>query len=144
MAEVHEAIQSAFSRDHTLHVAWPRENNPFAKEAFAQPGTESDAYLYTFHEPIGRSKVYYRNNLPLEYIANFHLRIASKGQHETRVEVQTFGSEVIAGVSPLGFHGPANIYVRVEPTTIEEYEILLKIGAALNTPNMPPLIVPSN
>jgi hypothetical protein len=139
---VQTAIRKAFAKDFKLHLAWKDDSNPFAKEVFSQPSTNDDAYLYTFHEPIGFSKVYFRGGEPLQYISNFHLRLTPLGAKKTRVRVEARDCEVIAGLSPIGVHGPANIYVSVYPTTIEEYEILLRIGKELAVNDMPLLRLP--
>jgi hypothetical protein len=40
-------------------------------------------------------------------------------------------------------HGRANRYVRVEPTSIEEYMILRHIGSILGVRSMPEVILPA-
>ena len=142
LSSVQVAITQAFAKDSKLHLAWKDDGNPFAINIFSQHGTHNDAYLYNFHEPIGLSKVYFRGGEPLPYIASFHLRLLALDDKKTRVQVAARDSEVIAGLNPIGVHGPANIYVSVYPTTVEEYEILLRIGRELAESNMAPLILP--
>jgi len=113
----------------------------FSGDLLKQPGSGNDAYLHNFHSPIGNSNVYVSKGRPLPYLAEFHLHLIPIDQSHTRVEIFTFKSEVIAGETWWGVHGtPANIYVGVTPTTVEEYRILREIGAALHTEGMPPLI----
>jgi hypothetical protein len=39
-------------------------------------------------------------------------------------------------------HGPSLISAEVDPTTIEQYQILLDIGRQLGAKEMPPLLTP--
>ena len=97
------------------------------------------------HDPIGKSNVYFARGEALDYLANFEFHLLKRGDQETEVRVKALQSEVINGRQfGFGSCGPgfANRYVAVEPTTIEEYEILLRIGQALGEKDMPPLLLP--
>src|ERR1041384_3742043 len=106
---------------------------------------EATLVTRTDHDPIGKSKVYFARGEALDYLAEFELHLIERGGKETEVRVRTLRPEVING-KKLGFGscgpGLANRYVAVEPTTIEEYEILLRIGQALGEKDMPPLVLP--
>lgn len=107
------------------------------------PGFEVD--LTRFHDPIGKSTVYSVRGEPADYLADFRIEITEINPMETEVVVRTKLSEIIAGKKfGVGSCGPgfANRYVKVEPTTIEEYEILLRIGAELGEKGMPALVLP--
>ena len=102
-------------------------------------------HLQNFHDPIGKSAVYFAKGEPLDYLAEFRIDILERGPKESEVKVTTLQPEVINGKKfGFGSCGPgfANRYVPVEPTSIEEYELLLKIGAALKTKGMPALLLP--
>jgi len=115
----------------------------FSGDLLKQPGNGNDAYLHNFHDPIGDSEVYFAKGRPLPYLAEFHIHLIPVDGSRTKVEVSTLKPEVIAGKTWWGVHGvPANIYVTVTPTTVEEYRILLEIGAALHTAGMPVLVQP--
>jgi len=119
------------------------ENVLFSKGILNRPGNENDAYIHNFHSPIGPSPVYFLRGRPLPYICEFQLHVEGKSRNQTEVTVVPYHPEVIAGLSPLGLHGsPANIYVRVTPTTIEEYRILVELGKAIGERDMPELILP--
>lgn len=122
-----------------MNVAFREENNPFAK-ALNRLGNENDAYAYNHHMPIGKSDVYYARGEPLEYLAEFQIHLTALDDGKTRVEIVTYGPQVICGKT-LGGHGLglANDYRSVDATTIEEYELLVRIGAALEVRNMPEL-----
>ena len=113
--------------------------------SFFNPELDWDLVLRTYHTPIGKSVVYFARGKPLDYLAEFHLHLVERGPKETQVDVWTHKPEVNLGkVFHFGTRGPgfAEIYVAIEPTTIEEYEILLRMGQLLGEKNMPPIIVP--
>ena len=111
---------------------------------FSQPGNENDAYLSHMHNPAGISQVYSVGGEPAPYLADFHLHMTSQEPGKTRVEVRAIRPEVLAGKTllPRNHMTRANIYLPVEATTIEEYSILLKIGAIVGQADMPPLVLP--
>jgi hypothetical protein len=141
VADVHRVL-----KDHAVRCCGEvelKENAVFSRSILNMPGNENDAYIHNFHEPIGPSSVYFSGTNPLLYICEFHLHIVQKTATETQVTVIPQNSEVIDGQSWWGPHGPpANIYKDVKPTTIEEYKILLELGAALGTVKMPQLLLP--
>jgi hypothetical protein len=124
-------------------LLWKGDGDALSKNLLTKPGNESDAYLWSDVSPIGESQVYYKNDQPLIYYADFHIHLSTVGQKKTRVDIATYNSSVAAGVdqswSP---HGPSLIEVNVDPTTIEEYQILLHIGEQVGTKDMPPLVIP--
>ena len=99
----------------------------------------------TGHDPIGKSRAYFARGVALDYLADFEVNISGRGDQSTEVVIKALHPEVINGRRfGFGSCGPgfANRYVPVEATTIEEYEILLRIGQALGEKDMPPLILP--
>jgi hypothetical protein len=146
MADVKKAITASFADFEWLGMvlAFKEDGSMFAEGVLSKPGNENDAYLYNHHKPIRASAVYCRDGKGLEYLAEFQLHLTSLQERRTRVEVITHKPEVIAGMTPgwLSPHGSANIYVRVEPTSIEEYEILLRLGSTLDAKGMPALVPP--
>jgi hypothetical protein len=104
------------------------------------------ARLTTFHEPISLSPVYRVAGKELPYLAEFLLRTEpSPDDEETRVPVIATRTEEIAGQTSgfLNPHGPANIYVPVKATSIEEYEILQILGARLGVSLAPSITPPA-
>jgi hypothetical protein len=82
----------------------------------------------------------------LDYWAWFYLHLESIDNTNTKVTITTFEPEVIVGRELLP--SPPHFVRRdktltVEPSTIEEYEILLKIGNLVGEKNMPSLILPN-
>lgn len=115
-----------------------------AKGILTRPGNENDAYFYCTDSPVGESQVYFKDGQPLIYFADFHIHLTAVGPQKTRVEIFTYDSSVNTGVyapwSPA--QGRSFIYVKVDPTTVEQYQILLRIGEQLGTKGMPLLVTP--
>ncbi len=91
---------------------------------------------------ISYSKVYKKFWWSLEYFAEFQLHFEPINEAETKITVITHAPEVLYSSSAV-FSGHAYVdFKKVEPTTIEEYEILLRIGKLVGEINMPPLKLP--
>lgn len=95
---------------------------------------------------LSKSKIYLKENGDsLEYEAWFYLHLEAVDKMHTKVSIKTIEPKIIIGreLIPKPPH-----FVRrdktipVEPSTIEEYQILLKIGKLLKEQNMPSLILP--
>lgn len=117
---------------------------PDSLSIFTQIGNENDFCLSTYDDPIGKSYLYLKNGRPLDYIASFHLHLVVIDSSQTKIEVRTLKSKVVDGLNLLpNVHGVRSFkYQKVDPSTIEEYEILLRIGAALGQKEMPRLKEP--
>ncbi len=124
-------------------LVW-REGDALANGLLSKPGNENDAYLSGQEAPFCESEVYFKDGQPLIYYADFQIHLAGVGPKRTRVEILTYGSKVAVGVdkrfSPV--HGPGFFLLDVAPTTVEEYQILLKIGEQLGAKEMPKLVAP--
>ncbi len=125
------------------HLLWRGDGDALTHAVFTASGNENDAYIYGADAPFGESLVYFKDGQPLIYYADFHIHLTAVGSQKIRVEIFTYDSSVVAGAdtswSP---HGPAFIGVKVHPTTIEQYQILLRIGEQLGTKDMPQLVLP--
>lgn len=114
------------------------------KRIFEKPENKIDLYLSPTGNPaVSYSKVYKKFWKSLEYNAEFQLHFTPINENETKIEVITHNPEVLY----FGFdifntgHSYVN-YKKVKPTTIEEYEILLRIGNLVGEKDMPPLKLP--
>ena len=80
------------------------------------------------------------------YLVSFYLHLESVDQSHTKVSIKTMEPKIIVGndllPSPPHFVRNNKIMV-VEPSTIEEYEILLEIGKLVGEKEMPLLILPN-
>jgi hypothetical protein len=116
----------------------------FGKAVFRDPANGQDIYLHSFHSPFVTSAVYCGREGGLPFIATFHLHLTGSGSG-TVVTVAASDTEVVNGtkfgIGPCG-PGQANNYVRVKPTTVEEYSILRYLGSNLGVTNMPAVILP--
>ncbi len=123
---------------------WKGDADSLAKNLLTKPGNENDAYFYGTDSPVGESLVHFRDGQPLIYFADFHIHLTSVGPQKTRVEIITYDSSVNTGVrapwSPA--RGRTFIYVKVDKTTVEEYQILLGIAEQLGVKDMPKCVIP--
>ena len=119
-----------------------------AVKVLSKPEFNNDVYLYTYgYSP---SQVYYAENRkdPLIFSADFHLHIDIIDNQTTKVSIKTINHRVITGkellptIQMCGF-GRSVIVQEFAPTTVEEYELLLKVGKELNEKNMPKMIFPA-
>lgn len=119
---------------------------PDSLSIFIQRGNENDYCLSTYDDPIGKSYIYFRGSQALDYIASFHLHLQREDDVKTKVSVFTLKPRVVTGLELLpNIHGVRPFeYKEVEPSSIEEYEILLVIGKELGQKGMPSLKRPSS
>ena len=114
----------------------------FSREYFLQPNTSNDIYLTAMHK-LWLSKYYYSDSQPIKYNADFVFKLTKIDENSTVVKVVAINSEIISGMA-LGVHGPMNIYTKAQPTTIEEYSLLLFIADKLGDATLLPLKLPNN
>lgn len=123
-------------------LLWKENGDGLAKGLLTKPGNENDAYVYNADAPM-KSQVYFKDGQPLIYYADFHIHLTPFDSRTTRVEIFTYDPNVGIGLDTRWApHGPRLIGVAVAASTVEEYEILLRIGAALGVTNMPALVTP--
>lgn len=115
---------------------------------FQQVGNNDDFYLMSRPSNFfyGKSRLYSIEGKPLDYTASFHIHLESVENIQTVVKVVTINPRVAVGTNalPQGPHLVKPIdYMKVAPSTIEEYEILFEIGRILGEKKMPPIKYPS-
>jgi hypothetical protein len=95
---------------------------------------------------IGKSMNYKRKDSgTLDYEAWFYLHLETLDEMKTKISIKTLEPRIIVGRELLPT--PPNLVrkdktMAVEPSTIEEYEILLEIGRLVGENDMPPLSLP--
>src|ERR1039457_5656566 len=105
-----------------------------------KPNNKSDFCIMPL-DYIGKSKVYLQvNGDSINYWAWFYLHLDEIADGRTSVKIRTFESQLIIGRElipkpPHFIKGDKTI--SVEPTTIEEYQILLKLGNLVGEEKMP-------
>jgi hypothetical protein len=125
-----DASASAAHQEGRMYGSWAPSGLSFHGSAETE---------YNMHQ-ITVSDSYFWWKTPLQYTADFKLLLTPVSDSKTRVDVQTSESMVRIGAN-FGGHG-GDYSERVAPTTIEEYRILLKIGAVLGEHDMPALRLP--
>ena len=100
-----------------------------------QPMADSDQIVLTT-KPFG-SRTYYAEAKPLHVMCNLRLSITRIDTRKTKVSISAEQLKARNGTMT-GMHGATvpNIE-RLEPTSIEEYEILIYLGDRLGENNMP-------
>lgn len=117
-----------------------------AKKLFENKSNQNDFYLH-YSSAIGKSKIYFnKKGEPLDYYAEFHLHLTVIDSINTKVEIFTTDPRVVVGrdlFPSLPHLVRMDKTKSVPPSTIEEYEILLKIGKGLGVKEkMPKLVEP--
>ncbi|MFM7854985.1 MAG: hypothetical protein ACKO96_24435, partial [Flammeovirgaceae bacterium] len=114
-----------------------------ANNKLTEKPRQDDFYL-TYSGSIGKSEIYFdKKNKPLDYYAEFVIHLIPTDSQNVRVKIITVNSKVAVGrkLLPSFPHFVRMIKTKdVEPSTIEEYEILLKIGEALGVSESMPKI----
>jgi hypothetical protein len=140
--DLRQKLASSFDSNSRYLVSVRSKDDPDPEKTFDNPENKNDLYLHSWGEIIGPSPIYFGGGKPLEYRAEFQLHLTKAGNNRTKVSVITHKPHVINGSKCCGPHGEVSNNVPVEPTTIEEYKILLFIGSVLGTKDMPPLRMP--
>ena len=95
---------------------------------------------------VCKSKVYFqKNGKPFIYdVDKFHIHLDSFDSNTTKVSIKVINPNIETRLTllPTLFGARAQKHKAVPPTTVEEYEILLIIGRALNVKDMPELVIP--
>lgn len=111
-----------------LVLIWKGERGAKGLPLYKHMVNRDDAYLSCEEEPVCKSTVYTdRRGEPLEYLADFQIHILPQGSNETYVRVTALHPRVIVGrkfAFGSGGFGMGKIYAEVQPTTLEESEVL--------------------
>lgn len=114
-----------------------------------EPILQLDANKYDFYlhkyEPIGRTKKYRSLFCYSTYEVSFLIHFEYIDNNKTFIKIKTINPQIMTGFKfKLGdnysFLEPR--FKKIEPTTIEEYELLFYIGKCIGEKNMPDLILP--
>jgi hypothetical protein len=114
---------------------------------FSIPANKRDAIYWAC--AFDSSSLYYNKDGPIRYNSHFHIHLVSLKDSCTKVVVKAFDSYLYKPTYLGGkglVHGDLAYHsVQVEPTSIEEYQILLVIGDKLGMRDkMPALILPNS
>ena len=130
-------------------ILWDSEHSHMViteiSDLFLQPENKYDFYLEPTYY-ICLSKTYLSGlGDSLEYISGFYMHLRSINDSLTKVNIVTIDPKVKVGRELLP--KPPHFVRRdktiaVEPSTIEEYELLLKIGDLVGERGLPPINIP--
>lgn len=114
---------------------------PQVFDKLSQPGNASDIFLWSIGTYC-KSRIYKNDKNFLDYWVSFYLHLESIDHNKTKISITAIGPKIILGKELLP--SPPHFVRRdktitVESSTIEEYEILLKIGKLVGEKDMPPL-----
>ncbi|UAY53038.1 hypothetical protein [Ferruginibacter albus] len=118
-----------------------KKDTVFSRKYFSKPNTSNDIFLHDFRE-VWLSKFYFSGDHPLEYTANFIVKLDKINNNSTKISILADEPEVINGAIGMGVHGPVARYTSVNPTTIEEYILLEFIASKLSDTTLLPLKLP--
>jgi hypothetical protein len=125
-----------------------QKNDTYLHPEIFKDSLNYNDYIFQARQLNRKSKIYFsiKDTIPLIYSAEFHLHLVTIDSNRTLVQVITYDPWIITGEKTIGFvgeFGRNEYFVSVEPSSIEEYEILLRIGKTLGVKEkMPPLLLP--
>jgi hypothetical protein len=142
--EIKKVIEKEFFHYTNDGCLYQKKNYTVYNKLFEDSSNFDDYILARF---TAESKIYFKkpDSMSLIYDADFHLHLIKIDTCRTLVQIITYDNYIVIGEKTMGFVGEIGraIVQSVEPTSIEEYEILLKIGEALGVKDkMPPLLLP--
>ncbi len=113
----------------------------FSTDYFSKANTSNDIYLHDYNTPW-LSKLYFSNGEPLEQEATFIIKLSIINNNSTKLSIIAEEPKVLNGISGYGPHGAIARETAVEPSTIEEYSLLLFIAQKLGDTTLLPLKLP--
>jgi hypothetical protein len=125
-----------------------QKNNTYLHPEIFEDTLNYNDYIFQARQLNRKSQIYFsiEDTIPLIYSAEFHLHLVTIDSNRTLVQVITYDPYIITGepvIKLVGEFGRNEYFVSVEPSSIEEYEILLRIGKTLGVKEkMPPLLLP--
>ncbi|MBS0630750.1 MAG: hypothetical protein JSS11_02470 [Verrucomicrobia bacterium] len=129
----------------------PKKSTRFADFFVANlPTTDGAKKILSLAKALGKVNshdVYYYRSKPADYLALFDISLYETPAGSTRVTISTIGPRISVpghGFNLHSFRFDQDRSIPVQPTTVEEYEILLLIGAIVGEKGMPPLSVPED
>ena len=119
---------------------------PEIYELLKQENNNKDIFLWSIGK-FWKSRIYKNSDGEFfDYDVSFYLHLEKVDENNTKVTVKTIEPEIIIGNELLpSLPHMVRKYkkITVEPSTIEEYEILIEIGKRIGEKDMPQLILTS-
>jgi hypothetical protein len=129
------------NREHRMTVSFNAESAGdalFGKNHFKNPNTDGDIYIHSFGQ-FWYSPIYYAGGQALEFRTPFILTLKKMNDDQTLLKVTPEAPKVIKGVAGLTAHGFYSKEIDVDPTTVEEYSLILFIAEQLGDTTLKPL-----
>jgi hypothetical protein len=115
----------------------------FSVHYFSKQDTSNDIYVHDFGF-TWFSKLYFSKGQPLEYRTAFIIKLTKISNDSTKLSIIAEDPKVINGIAGFGPHGPIAKETKVQPSSIEEYSLLLFIADKLGDSNLAPLKLPND
>jgi len=119
-------------------VAELKEDASFGKKYFNNKETQNNIYLHSFGN-YWYSPIYYTDNKKLECRTPFIIELKEVNQNMTLMSIKPEKLVVLNGTECCGPHGFYSKEFEVEPTTVEEYTLILFIAEQLGVTDLKPL-----
>lgn len=139
------AIQSCLGKNQFYGLDLGYKDNVMLSNIFEVDSFKNDFVIEIFSgSSFLKSKIYYKTTgEPYEYFASFHLHLTRVSNDKTKVNVKVYNPEIIGtALLPMPPNFNRGFIINVPPSTVEEYEILLRIGRELNLNDMPQIKIP--
>ena len=126
-------------KEHKIYVSFRTETSPglFGQKYFKNPDTSGDIYLYS--EIPWFSPIYYTGGKPLNCRTAFIMTLKKIDDERTQLKIRPEELKVLKGVAGLTAHGFYSKEISVDPTTVEEYSLILFIAEQLGDTTLKPL-----
>ncbi len=132
-------------------MLWNAQNKDIMPQDVSTLFSHSENLFDFYLEPVyylGKSKIYFKENGDsLDYLAGFYIHLQKHDLCCTKVSIKTIEPRIIVGEEFLP--KPPHFVKKdktmaVEPSTIEEYGILIEIGKLVAEHHMSPIILPKH
>jgi len=123
---------------------WPETSDTctFGKEYFKKPNTKNDVFLNQFGE-IWYSTMYFNKSKPFQIRTEFAFQLKELSKNTTLITVKALDPKILNGTKCCGpCLGNYSLEEKVQPTTVEEYTLILYIAENLSIKDLQPLQLP--
>jgi hypothetical protein len=131
-------VEERYEKNWNFYFKSPKEYldmwNPYQNSIKTIKTNSLDFYLISYGITKSSELCFDDKNIPLCYMVSFQIHFEIIDSLNTQIEIFTIYPRVITGIEgfPTGFHMSRQFIERsIMPSSIEEYEILLKIGEIL-------------
>ena len=123
---------------------WPETSDTctFGKEYFKKPNTKNDVFLTQYGE-AWYSAMYFNKSKPFEFRTEFAIQLKELSKNSTLITAKALDPKILNGKKCCGpCLGNYSLEEKVQPTTVEEYTLILYIAEQLSIKGLPRLQLP--